>query len=426
MAEGVAAAFVGQGRAESGAAEWREGYPVVITGFFGVGIAVLAAWSIGLFIEPIQKELGWGRGQISAGLIVLSCVAFVGAPIVGRTIDRIGTRKIGIAGVILYSVAIAGLGSVGAQIWQWWALWLFVAFGYILVTPTLWAVAVARRFDRQRATALAITMCGSGVLLIFLPTLLTRLIAEFGWRTCYLFLGGGAGCLLLPLVLAFLRDAAPTAPDGRTKASVAEEEMRKAQLWSCLRSSRFLRLAMGAFLMTIATIGIQVHFIPLVSAEGVDRPAAALMAGMIGVGSITGRLTCGFLMDRWRGQIVGGAFFALPALSSLLLLDYNGGLVVGSAIAFVQGLALGAELDVITYLVSRYFGLRNYGTLVGTLMGVLVLGNGLGPTLAGFTYDATGSYLPFILMTVPAFLCGAVLVGTLGDYPARGRVPHQH
>ncbi|ATE65986.1 MFS transporter [Rhizorhabdus dicambivorans] len=403
-----------------GGAEWRKGYPVVATSFLGVGVAVIASWSMGLFIEPIQREFGWGRGEISAALLVLSTVSFFAAPFVGRLIDTAGTRRVGIVGMIVYSIGLALIGCSGTERWQWWAIWIVVAIGYVLVKPTLWAVAVSKRFDVQRGLALAITMCGSGVILIIMPTIVTRLIAEFGWRTSYIVLGAGTAVLTLPLILAFLRDE-DRRPDGARPTVTAEAERAagNAELWSSLRSGRFLRLAIGTIVMTIATIGLQVHFVPLVTQKGMSLSTAAYVAGMIGVGSIMGRLICGFLMDRWRGQIVGAIFFALPALSSLCLLNYGGGTLVACAIAFVQGLALGAEMDVISYLTSRYFGLRNYGTLVGTIMGGVGLANGLGPTLAGFIYDLTGSYDLFLIMTVPAFLISAILVYSLGDYRLR-------
>ncbi|ATE66162.1 MFS transporter [Rhizorhabdus dicambivorans] len=414
----------------SGLTEWREGFPLVITSFFGIGVAVLSSWSIGLFIEPIQDEFGWGRGQITAGLVVLSIIGFFAAPFAGRLIDLIGTRKIGLIGMVVYSTAIASLGTTGAHLWQWWALWIFLSIGYVMVKPTLWAVAVSRRFDSQRGLALAVTNCGSGAILIVMPTILTVLIADHGWRMSYLFLGIGVAVLTLPLMLLFLRDPAPGAAAARLRmagarpAGAADDAEAKAELWASLRSGRFLRLLLCALILTIALIGLQVHFIPMIVGLGVDRTTAAMIAGMIGLGSIIGRLTCGFMMDRYRGQIVGAAFLALPALSSVFLLSYDGGLAMGCAIAFIQGLALGAEMDVMTYLTSRYFGLRNYGTLMGTIMGVLVLGNGVGPTLAGWVYDITGSYQLYVMGAIPAFLVSALLIASLGDYSRGPRGAH--
>lgn len=420
-----AAAVATSGRSDL--SEWRRGLPVVITSFFGIGIGVLASWSIGLFMEPIETETGWGRGQISAGIVMLSVVGFLAAPIVGRMIDVLGVRKIGLTGMVLYCLGLGLLSAAGDAIWQWWGLWLFLALGYVLVKPTLWAVAVSQRFDRQRGLALAVTMCGSGVLLIVMPGVVESLIADYGWRMSYIILGAGSALLTLPLMILFLREqprahqvkSSELTEEGRAEAAVAKAELRTA-----LFSSRFLRLLVAGVLLTLAIIGIQVHFIPLLEDDGVDRPTAALIASMIGVGAIIGRLTCGFLVDRFRGQIVGAIFFLLPVFSTILLLNYNGTVLLGCVIAFVQGLALGAEMDVIAFLVSRYFGLRNYGTLLGTVVGFLMVGNGTGPTLAGWVYDMTGSYEMFLIAAIPAFLICALLVGTLGDYPRHDDEKH--
>lgn len=402
------------------ASEWRSGYPVVITSFFGLGIAVLASWSIGLFLEPIEADTGWGRGAISAGLMMIGVVGFIGSPFVGMLIDRIGVRKVGLTGMTLYCIALGLLGLSGSEVWQWLALWLFLAFGYMLIKPTLWAVAISQRFDRQRALAIAVAMSGSGVLLIVMPVALNAIIADFGWRMSYFILAAGSAILTLPLMFLFLKDNRNLERSGKGSETAAEIETRamtRQELKRDFRSGRYIRLLTTAILITIVIVGLQVHFIPLLGEQGVDRTTAAMIAGVIGFGSITGRLLCGYLMDRWRGQIVGAAFFALPAVSSIFLLNYDGNVAVGCAIAFTQGLALGAEIDVMAYLMSRYFGLKNYGTLFGTLVGFLVIGNGMGPTIAGWVFDVAGSYQPFILFAIPSFLVCSFLIGTMGDYP---------
>lgn len=406
----------------SGVEEWRRGYPVVMTSFLGVGIAVLASWSIGLFIEPIQEEFGWGRGEISAALLALSVVSFCAAPFVGRLIDTIGTRPVGLVGMTTYCIGLAAIGMVSAVPWQWWSVWLIIAIGYVLIKPTLWAVAISRRFDVHRGLALAVTMCGSGVILIFMPTVITRLIGDYGWRTSYLIIAASAAIVALPMIFAFLRDNGPRAPRLNVdRADDAVKRAAKTEMWGDLRSGKFVRLAFATIIMTIPTIGLQVHYVPLVTQKGVDLASAAYMAGAIGIGSIVGRITCGYLMDRWHGQIVGAVFFLLPVGSCLMLVNYTGGMVSGTAIAFVQGLALGAEIDIITYLASRYFGLRNYGTLVGTIMGGVGLANGLGPTIAGYVYDWTGSYDLFLLWSAPIYVVASLLILSLGTYSREER-----
>jgi MFS family permease len=405
--------------ANTGAAEWRNGYQAVLTSFFGMGASSLAPLSLGMFMEPMQRELGWGRGEISAGLMIMSGVSSVGAALAGRLMDRFGERRVGVPGMVVYCSGIALLGTSGSLSWNWWALWFVVACGHVFVNPTLWATAVSKRFDVQRGLALAATSCGSGALLVFMPVTVGRLIADHGWRMTYVIMGCATAVVMLPLMMLFLRERRNPAYPPRMASTVDGAASAKSELWMSLRSGRFIRLALGCFIVTTATIGLQVHYVPLLVHGGAGRASAASMAGMIGVGSIVGRLSSGVLLDRWRGQIVGAVYFALPAFSSLFLLRYHGGSIDGSVIAGVQGLALGAELNVVAFLVGRYFGLRNYGTLVGTIMGGVVIGSGLGPTWAGAIFDATNSYRLFVVGAIAAFLIGAALIASLGDYEPR-------
>ncbi len=404
-------------RPGSGGAEWRESYPVVMTSFFGMAVAVLALFSFGLFIEPIQREFGWGRGTISSALIINSVISALLAPFAGRLIDRIGTRRVGIPGMVVYCAGLALLGAVGAERWQWWAVWFFIGLGYVLVQPTLWATAVSKRFDAQRGLALATTMCGSGVLLVFMPTVVGKLIADHGWRATYVALAGTSVAVMVPLMLLFFRDRAP--PAGSDEAAIVGAADEPSSLKADLLSSRFIRLALGSFIVVLATVGLQIHFVPMVTQAGIPRANATAIAGLIGIGSIVGRLSCGFLMDRGRGQLIGACYFALPAFSSLFLIDFTGNPVIAGIVALVAGLTLGSEIDVVTFLTGRYFGMKHYATLVGTIISAIVLAGGLGPTIAGYVFDATGSYRLFVLAAIPMFLAGAALIASLGDYDRR-------
>lgn len=107
----------------------------------------------------------------------------------------------------------------------------------------------------------------------------------------------------------------------------------------------------------------------------------------------------------------------MPFLACLLLLGFDGGISSAIIIGAIIGFSLGAETDVIAYLAARYFGLRNYGVLFGTLAGLLSLGAGLGPLIAGWLFDRSGRYEP-LLWDPDAGLClQCGLVGTLGPYP---------
>jgi MFS family permease len=81
------------------------------------------------------------------------------------------------------------------------------------------------------------------------------------------------------------------------------------------------------------------------------------------------------------------------------------------------GLAAGAEVDLIAFLTSRYFGLKSYGELYGWQLVVFALGAGFGPLLSGWAFDLSGSYKISLYAGAAAFALGAAAIGSLGRYP---------
>ena len=144
---------------------------------------------------------------------------------------------------------------------------------------------------------------------------------------------------------------------------------------------------------------------------------AASIAGVVGLGSIVGRLGMGMVLDRFSGRHVGGLVLLLPILACALLLSMQLTPVSGVAIGIVIGLALGAEIDIFAFLSARYFGLRNYGLLFGTVAGLISFGAGLGPTYAGFMFDHFQSYNIMLMTLIPMLLISSLLVLSLGREP---------
>ncbi|HEY6371908.1 MAG TPA: hypothetical protein VIX37_15120 [Candidatus Sulfotelmatobacter sp.] len=86
---------------------------------------------------------------------------------------------------------------------------------------------------------------------------------------------------------------------------------------------------------------------------------------------------------------------------------------------FLIGLGMGAEADVIAYLISRYFGLRALGEVYGYVFGSYTLAGALGPWLMGLGFDRSGSYSSILVGFLLATLLTAVLIARLGPYRFR-------
>jgi nitrate/nitrite transporter NarK len=164
-------------------------------------------------------------------------------------------------------------------------------------------------------------------------------------------------------------------------------------------------------------VTLVVSVVPVLSASGIDRSDATWIAGLVGVTAIIGRLTIGTLLDRMDGRIIAAICVTMPVIGILLLIQLPGSVAAASAAVLILGFALGAELAMVAYLTSRYFGRENFGFLFGTIGGLLGFAGGNGPVILNAIYDATGSYLPAMWAAIPICLFSATLFLCLGRYP---------
>jgi predicted MFS family arabinose efflux permease len=167
-----------------------------------------------------------------------------------------------------------------------------------------------------------------------------------------------------------------------------------------------------------------VHFVPILTDRGADPLAAAGIASLVGIFSIFGRLGTGLLLDRFPANWVGATVFLLPILAcALLFFDGANSFSQGLAAA-IFGLTVGAEVDVIAYLVSRHFGLKNFGVFSGAMIGALALGVAFGPLGAGAAFDRYGSYAQFLMLTMVFMAISSIALATLSRprFSAQGQL----
>jgi len=86
---------------------------------------------------------------------------------------------------------------------------------------------------------------------------------------------------------------------------------------------------------------------------------------------------------------------------------------------FLVGLGMGAEVDVIACLTSRYFRLPAFGKLYGYAFASYTLGGALGPWLMGLGYDRSGSYASVLIGFLLATLLAAAPMTRLGPHRFR-------
>jgi MFS family permease len=399
---------------ESTAREWRQGWGTLLSAFFCYGIAGSYPALLTLFISPLEGEFGWSRTAITAGLLGVAIICLVAMPFVGMMVDRWGSKRVGLPGMIIYCTGIVLLGTTSSSIWHWWALWLIVAIGALLTHSMIWISAVGKLFNASRGTALAVMMCGSGAIQAVHPLLVNWMMMNYGWRAGFMSFGMVSLVLALPLLLFLFH-----ADDGRAAAARgAKRTLTGISPRDAFRSWTFYRIAIIALLMTGSIVTLTVHFMPMMTGLGIARIRVAEALPLVGLGAIVGRLATGALLDRFHGATVGTIGFLIPILGVSVVLFWGVDGMLIFVVAALLGLGLGIEIDIVAYISTRYFGLKHYGTIFGAIGGILTFSSGAGPMLGGAIFDLTGSYSLLLACTLGAFVISSMLVASLGSYPA--------
>jgi len=158
--------------------------------------------------------------------------------------------------------------------------------------------------------------------------------------------------------------------------------------------------------------GYLFHLITLLRERGFTPTAAAEVQSLVGVAILVGRLGSGTALDRLSPSLVATITFTISALGCLLLL-FSNPICMGVA-ALAIGLTIGAELDIMAYFISRYFGLNRFGRLYGLAYGIFIMSAGASPALITYLVGWGGYSLALAVSTVGT-LVGAGILFSLPD-----------
>ncbi len=270
-------------------------------------------------------------------------------------------------------------------------------------TPPSFSRVVTACFDRRRGLALGLMIGGLGVTAILAPLVMTRVIAEIGWRGGYWVLAGlvvtfGGGGLWL-----IRSDPASLAGTGGRRAAASGDwaAIRRPLYWFVLLCFAAPALFGGGFLL---------HLIIILRARGFSADEAASVQALIGLSIVFGRCVSGLAMDRVFAPRVAAAAFAVSAGGTALLLSTSGPLLCLAALGI--GLTIGAELDILAFILSRYFGVPSFGRLYSLAYSVMILAGGASPLLIA-RLSRGGDYRPAIFVCAAGLAVFAVAVVTL-------------
>ncbi|MGB1875447.1 MAG: MFS transporter [Rhodospirillaceae bacterium] len=378
----------------------------------GAGLTGVVFYTHGVFVLPITEEFGWSRGATQFAFSFVMMSAALTGPMIGGLSDKFGARRVALISMFALSLSFASLSLTTDNILVYYALWIVMSVIAAGTFPVTWTRGVNSWFDQNRGLALGLTMMGTGLVAAVGPSYAAWLIENFGWRDAYRAIGATLLVVAFPVAYFFFRE--------RNAAEVAVHSTTAntgVTLREALADYRFWAMGIALLFICYGVGGLITNLVPMLTDKGLPLEYAVEKAGLVGIMVIVGRLVVGYLIDRIWAPAVACVFLILPAASCLLLAqDLPSGLMI-SISALAIGLAAGAELDLIAYMSSRYFGLKNYGKIYGAQFVFFAVGSGAAPAVFGWSQDVTGSYELILYSTAVLFVVGSLLMLVMGPYP---------
>jgi MFS family permease len=402
-----------------------KGWIMVAACLIGVstGPAAFTLGSMGLFLDGFTSEFGWNRTEANGALSIMMMVTAISMPFGGRLVDRFGIKRVLAPSVAILGLLLLAVPFIGS-LWQLIAIYVLIGSLAVGSNSIAYMRLLAGWFDRKRGLAIGIAGSGTGLGFAYVPVVTQYAVAAWGWRGGYICLGMILLCVTLPIVLLVLKerpedvglnvdgdpDPHPLDRDGLSR------EQDGIGVMEALRRKAFWYMALTFVSVAFVLYGVIPNLVPMLEDRGIDTETAAWIASLFGLATFGGRILIGWLVDHFEPRFVAFFFFFLSAIGmALLAADLPIWAVLASAV--LLGGSLGAEVDMLAYLTSRYFGLRCFSQIFATIFGMVMVSMGLGPVTFGAVYDATGSYTAVLAAGVPACLVAMVLILLLGPRP---------
>ena len=370
------------------------------------------------FVTPMSEALGVSKSALSWAVTLRMCTYALTAPLIGRLLDSMGVRKIGIVIGIVVAASLMATAAV-QEVWHLYLLFMLVgAMGLVgggtanLVTQ----VPVAKWFVARRGKATAIAMMGIGIGTLTTVPIARWLVDDHGWRVAWFVLGSVLGILFLIVYSFFIRGSPEEMglqPDGDSGSSPGERPVAESEAqWTAKEAMRTpaFWMALGAFTLTGFCISSTVVYrVAYWEDLGFSRAFIASVTIIDPITAIATMSLVGFVNIRLPIRplaTVCGALYICAGLSLVFSRDAAYMVVVyflfwgtaGSAFLFLHNLVW-----------PELYGRRHVGSIRGIVAPVSMLSTAAGVPVFGYLFDSGLSDRAVWTITLCILAAGAIL-----------------
>ena len=378
--------------------------------------------AFGVFINPMAEDLGWSHSVLSFSYAVSSIVSGLGILVVGSYIHAYSVRALLFWGCFIHGFGLYMTSTVTTvgEFYFWYGFFSSVGRSvFILASTTL----ITRWFETRRATAMGITMAGSGLGPFILSPVVTWVIVRWDWQTAFMMqsIGMTAVVWLMCLVLrnyphdmglmpygAALMPATP-APRTPEKSTPSKSGESISALWRrVLRMEGFWTLAGINFFCCMCHSVPLVHVVGFALDAGLSAFASAWVLALMSLSSIAGRIAWGLFADRHGARLTLMVTLFLQGSLVLWLVNTQDP-VIFFLYAVIWGFGFGGVNTQYGVVARELYGSRHFGPGYSGQMCFSMIGMAVGGFLGGYLYDVSHSYVSSWLISFGSGIISSLL-----------------
>lgn len=400
--------------------EFRSAWKILILAFFGIAVSINAVllYGFGALVIPFEEAFGWDRGSQQIAISFLYGGAVIGLQAVGWVNLALGVRR-----TTMISLALMGLGYLacipilGGSIWS-----LYIMFGLLPIVgmgalAITWTQLINLWYVENRGLALAIGLSGTGLTAAVIPSAIAVCVEQWGWPGVFVLLAA-LNFLLIPLTLIWFH--VPVAAEPKAESGSEVLPLSGVDFKVGIVARKYWTCNIAIALVVSAVMGMITNSVPILQNMGFSATEAGAIFSVFGLSLVVGRLLVGFFLDRFWPPGVAAISLLLPALGCALFLMGSDSIPVMMLAVALVGVGAGAEFDIAAFLVAKYFGMKEYGRLMGFHQGLITIASAGAPLLFATMYKLTGGYQDILVYCVFATSAGSALLLSLGRPPVFG------
>ncbi len=365
----------------------------------GIHMSIGAVYAYSVLKKPMLSELGWAFGETAWAFSIAILFLGLSAAFLGRKVERMGPRKSGMLSASFYGAGllISGLAVMTNSLYLFYLGYgviggIGLGVGYICPVSTL-----VKWFPDRRGLATGLAIMGFGFGALLASSVIQFLIGAVGISGMFFIIGSAYFVIMMSSAQYLAPPPLDWAPKGFEAGEGGAKKKIKADLTQtssieALKTSRFYYLWIMLFINVTCGIAVISVASPM-SQEiaGLTPLAAAAMVGAMGLFNGLGRIGWASFSDIIGRPMTYTAFFVIQIIAFFLLPNATNALVFQTLVFLILTCYGGGFASVPAYI-GDIFGTKNLSAIHGNILTAWAAAGLVGPQLAAYVRESTGSY----------------------------------